>query len=135
MKVIPQPEPSNVCGQACVAMIANISLDDSIKLFRSKSATRTKQVARVLQKLAFQCEDKLKRITKDFILPIAGIYLFKLTYNNKKGSHWTIWNGKENCWYDPGRPNKLHRDYHWIHKETMYPTSYLQISSPPKYPK
>ena len=127
MKLINQPEHSSTCGQACVAMIAGITLDGSIKLFQSKSLTRTKQIVKVLHQLGFKCKDKLERFGSRFILHTDGIYLFKLTHNNKKGSHWVIWNGKENCWYDPLRQNKLHRDYHWIHKETMYPTSYLQI--------
>lgn len=129
MKLINQPELSSTCGQTCVAMIAGITLDESIKLFKFKGPTTTKQIAKVLRKLGFKCEDKLERFGSRFILPTDGIYLFKLKYNNKKGGrwHWVIWNGKENCWYDPGRKYKLHRDFHWIHRKTMYPTSYLQI--------
>ncbi len=127
MKLINQPEPSNSCGQACVAMVANITLDESIKLFKSKGCTGTKQVAEVLNKLGFECKNILTRITKGFILPNDGIYLFKLTWNDKKRSHWAIWNGKENCWYDPARKFRLYKDFWKIHKETMYPTSYLQI--------
>lgn len=108
-------------------MIANISLKTSIKLFKSKAGTRTRQISIILQKLGFQCEIKLTKITKNFKIPKSGIYLFKLTWNNKKGSHWVIWNGDEQRWYDPGNQHYLHKDYYFKHSISMYPTSYLEI--------
>ena len=127
MKIIRQPKNSSFCGQACVAMIADISLDGSIKLFGTKGVTTTKQVALVLQNLGFKCENRLKRITKFFKLPIEKIFLFRLIWKNKKGSHWVIWNGDEQRWYDPANKHYLHKDY-WKNSKYMYPTSYLKIN-------
>lgn len=124
MKLINQPKGVGVCGQTCVAMIAGISLEESINLFKSKAGTRPKQVAKVLKGLGFKCDDKLNRITKDFELPESGIYMFKLMWDDKKGSHWVIWNGNEDRWYDPGQKSKCHRKMDW---RNMYPTSYLEI--------
>jgi hypothetical protein len=47
------------CGQACVAMIAGISLEQSIVLFGHAHATRTKEVIAVLRKLGFRTPDRL----------------------------------------------------------------------------
>lgn len=82
-----QPEGSSLCGQIAVAVIANIDLTKSIELFGKKSSTRTKQVARVLRLLGFECPDRLKR--KYEATDKFGIA--KLSYKgNRNSGHWVV---------------------------------------------
>jgi len=65
MKLVRQPEGSSLCGQACVATIAGVSLEESIRAFDgTRGGTRTKQVINALRKFGIACGDKLLRITK-----------------------------------------------------------------------
>ena len=39
MRLVRQPEDSSLCGQACVATLAGITLDESIEIFGTKGKT------------------------------------------------------------------------------------------------
>lgn len=93
-----QPEKSSLCGQACVAMIAGITLDESIKVFRTKGGTRTSDVYRALTTLGIKCGDKLVRLKDGIQKP--NICIVKLHFSDTKNTHWTVWN--HNHFYDPG---------------------------------
>lgn len=98
INLIRQPDNSNLCGQACVAMIAGISLDESIKLFNSKGKTRTKQLYHALKKRRISCDEKAIRI-KNNNKPEFCIVI--IHYTGYKYTHWCIWN--DNKYYDPAR--------------------------------
>jgi len=49
MELVRQPFASNQCGQACVATICGITLEESLMIFRCKGQTRTKQVIAALR--------------------------------------------------------------------------------------
>ncbi len=118
-----QPSGSSLCGQTCVAMIAEVSLEESIEAFGGKNGgTRTKDVVTALQKLGIQCDEKLTRFKG--ILPDVSIV--KLHFDDVTGTHWTLWcNGR---FYDPSRYGNSSLNT----SKTEYPegvriTSYLPI--------
>lgn len=49
MNLIRQPVGTNLCGQACVATVCNITLDEAIVLVQTRGGTKTKHL-----KIAFE---------------------------------------------------------------------------------
>lgn len=95
MNYLRQPKYSNLCGQTCIAMIAGLSLEQSIKLFNSSDCTTTKQLKQVLNICHINTGEKLERLKKEQ-QPYTTCIL-KITWGNK--SHWVVYNkGKV---YDP----------------------------------
>jgi len=100
MDLIIQPKGSSLCGQAVVAMAAGISLEESIRIFGHRHATRTKEVARVLNTLGIQCPSRrLKPLTDRDPRPTRAIIKEIYGPTRKRKSHWVLlWDGKV---YDP----------------------------------
>jgi hypothetical protein len=92
MKLVRQPHGSNLCGQACIATICNITLEESIMLVRTSGKTKTKHLKRALH--AMSIEHGNKRIRG---LPKEGSAL--LYWTGDAGCHWTVWHNKKH--YDP----------------------------------
>lgn len=91
-----QPENSCLCGQTCVAMIAEISLEESISVFGKRSSTTTKDVINALRKLGISCGDRLLSAKKH---EKPDVCICVLHYKDFKQTHWCVWNGE---WYlDP----------------------------------
>jgi len=97
MIFVKQPHPSNCCGQACVAMLAGISLEESISVFGKRGGTSTKDVVFALRKLNIPCDDKLTRINKHPKSDIC-IVVFR-SKSDKRFSHWTVFN--KGFYYNP----------------------------------
>jgi len=92
MKLVRQPEGSNLCGQACVATICNISLEDAIILVRTKGKTKTKHLKCALHEM------NIKHGERRFPgMPKEGSAL--LYWQSDSGAHWTVWHRKKH--YDP----------------------------------
>lgn len=108
MKIKLQPKGSNLCGQTCVAMIADISLDDAISSVGKRGLTNTKDIANALRKLGFECADKVTRykngLGSEFCLCVV------------ESKHWVVY--KDGLFYDPAYGILL-----WI----PIVTSYLNI--------
>jgi hypothetical protein len=123
-----QPLDSSLCGQTCVAMIAGISLEESIAAFGgTRGATRTKHLAEALQKLGVKCGDPpLTRLPNPWgwdDLPMTCIV--KIHFEWTKVTHWAIWHN--NRFYDPSEFG-----HELLYKNITYPpgvrvTSYLPI--------
>ena len=97
MKILLQPEGSSLCGQACVAMLAGITLEESIKVFGSRAGTSTKQVVEALRSLGVKCADGLTRITKSRGKSEACMVVQH--FDGAKHTHWVVYlNG---LYYDP----------------------------------
>jgi len=95
MKHIYQPEGSKSCGQHCVAMIAGISVEESIAAFGHDKGTRRKAVIEVLKKLGLNPGKKAYRFILQKQLPELCMLIIKW---DKKGSHWVVYNnGKIYC--------------------------------------
>jgi ABC-type bacteriocin/lantibiotic exporter with double-glycine peptidase domain len=97
MRLKTQPEGSKTCGQHCVAMIADISVAESIATFNSRAATSTKKVAAALQKLGYPAQNKLIRFKEQEELPMLCI--LKLRWTGTNTGHWVVYNA--GIVYDP----------------------------------
>ena len=58
MELVTQPPGSTLCGQACVAMLAGVTLKASCKAFGHKCATTLYAARRALKKLGFVAAEK-----------------------------------------------------------------------------
>ena len=92
MKLVRQPTDSKLCGQACVATICNISLEEAIMLVRKQGATRTRDLKRCLH--AMGVPHGSRRIRG---MPKEGSAL--LFWTGDTGCHWTVWHNQKH--YDP----------------------------------
>lgn len=116
---IKQPEGSSLCGQACIAMISNVSLDRAIEVVGHKSATRTKELVSALKTLGINCDSRLRICKRNMpILPKRCI----IAMRNKsyKRGHWVVmWDG---VMFDPEH-DAVGRSGGWK------VTSYLEVYS------
>ncbi|MHC4702439.1 MAG: hypothetical protein ACYTFQ_17890 [Planctomycetota bacterium] len=62
LQFVRQPEGSNQCGQACVATICGITLDESLMIFRCKGCTTTKRVVTALRQMGVECGDSFRAL-------------------------------------------------------------------------
>lgn len=90
-------EPSNTtCGQACVAMIAGVSVEDAIKVMRTKGPTSIGQIIEALDHYHIDHAERNKRISKKNPTP-SDIAI--LTVHMPEYRHWVVYyKGK---YYDP----------------------------------
>ena len=116
MKHLQKPEESSLCGQTCVAMIAGISLEESINAFGTRGGTRTKDVVRALTKLGVKCGNKLIKLRSD--VQKTEVCISKLHFSTGKHTHWTVWN--KNCFFDPGLPHLIGKYPEHLVKETSF---------------
>lgn len=92
MKFVKQPAESNLCGQACVAMVCGVTLEEAIMLVRTKGATTTKHLKRALHAMSIKHGEKRVRG-----FPKEGSAL--LFFRSDEGNHWVVWHKKK--YYDP----------------------------------
>lgn len=112
MRRVYQPDNSKLCGQACVAMILNVSLMEAVTEFGHSHVTHAQDVIDVLRKWGFTTGDRCKRLSGD----LRGLKLrdveswhdafpkrcmLRIGCRGMAGSHWVLlWDGKV---YDPAR--------------------------------
>lgn len=104
MKLILQPEGSALCGQACVAMAAGVSLERAIDAVGHEGGTGTKEVVEALRDLGVCCADRLRRISRRRpSWPKRGLIAIgrpATEHGHKERQHWMlVWDG---VIYDPG---------------------------------
>lgn len=133
MIFVKQPQPSSCCGQACVAMIAGITLDDSMKIFGTKGGTYAKNVIFALQELNVPCGDKLIRISKhknksDFCIVLVH------AKEDEKYLHWVVF--ENGTYHDPalGISSDVNGAYYnpltdewWEYDIERYETSFIPV--------
>lgn len=101
MKIVLQPEGSEQCGQACVAMAAGVSLKRAIKAVGHSRGTDTKDLVFALHKLGVVCASRLVRISrKRPNIPPRALVHINVVHEQRDDSHWMLnWDGKI---IDPG---------------------------------
>lgn len=94
IKYIKQPT-KYLCGQACVAMIANVPVDDVIQVMHNDKGTGKKDIAKALEHYGIT---HAKTMTKaDNSTPLPSVCILKVLL--PKYSHWILYYyGK---YYDP----------------------------------
>lgn len=116
MNRIQQPEGSSLCGQACVAMAAGVSLDRAIEVIGHSHGTYTRDVIAGLRSLGIGCGDRLHRVSRKLpVLPQRCIVAMHSP--RRRLEHWMLsWDGEM---FDPeGR---------WPDLPGWTITSYLEI--------
>ena len=91
-----QPIGSYLCGQACLAMILNISLDSACMIVGHRHGTTTKAVVRALDMCGIRNSGKLIRRPKR---EDSKRWVVKMKYPGFSGWHWVLWWDEEI--YDP----------------------------------
>jgi hypothetical protein len=105
MKLVLQPEGSDLCGQACVAMVAAVSLRRAIEATGHEHATTTGDVVGALETLGIECHGKLVRLSRKRpnIPTRAMVHICRsevISERRRAASHWMVsWDGKI---FDPG---------------------------------
>lgn len=92
---IKQPT-SLTCGQACVAMLAKISVEEAIYKMRTDSSTERIDIVNGLNVCGVKCDDKFTKITNENPIypPVCVLLVWFPTYG-----HWVVhYHGK---FYDP----------------------------------
>lgn len=124
IKKLTQPEKSNLCGQAIIAMLGNTSIQAAIKIMRKTGCTRTKDIIQALMKLGFKTgSNRLLHIPKNWIKP--ELCIVHLGFGDHWKKHWTLWNGPENCFYDPAFKSKKNENFYNHNSGRML--SYLEV--------
>lgn len=99
MELVLQPPGSYKCTQACVAMVAGVSLKKSIKAFGLEHATNLYAMRNALKKLGFDSAEKYQSFgRKPKHLPSTCI--LRLVWPRRKVGHCVVWH--EGQVYDPG---------------------------------
>lgn len=93
MKLIKQPENSNLCGQACVAMLLGISLEESIELIGKKGKTSLKHLKPAISS-KYIVKDR-ERTTSMPIYSRVALLSIKFDYSKviKPYTHWVVKSG------------------------------------------
>ncbi|WP_155988010.1 hypothetical protein [Gorillibacterium massiliense] len=95
IKYVEQPT-FETCGQACIAMIAGVSIDDAIKTMKTRGPTSIGQLIEALDFYKIKHAEKNKRISKKN--PIYSSVSI-LTVHMPNYTHWVLhYHGK---FYDP----------------------------------
>jgi hypothetical protein len=120
-----QPENSKLCGQTCIAMISNTTIEEAIVVVGHKKGTTTKELARAIRHYGYVCPERLMPIRNK---ELPYFCLCKIVRKNKKtgGWHWILL--KDGLFYDPSRgvfEGKEELDNVYVNWEL---TSYLPIT-------
>ncbi len=103
MNLVNQPEGSRLCGQACIAMIANISIGEAINLIGHSHGTHTKEIIQALKTLGIPCEVNRLTVRRGKDWPERAVV--KIPHPEGSGWHWVVLDGF--CVYDPQRTSLL----------------------------
>lgn len=96
MKLIMQPTPET-CGQACIAMIAEKTVEEVIKDMKTSGPTSIGQLIEALDFYGIKHAERNTRISKKD--PVPHEFSILTVHTNNGYTHWTLlYNGK---YYDP----------------------------------
>lgn len=99
MKFLRQPKKSFLCGQTCVAMLSDITIDQAIAVFGKSGKTNTKDMSNALLSMDIPHKTPLKRAFPTKEIPSPSI--LKVSWFDNNGSHWVIY--KKGKVYDPAK--------------------------------
>lgn len=109
----------NQCGQACIAMLANVSLKFAIVAIDKRGQTTTRDLRRGLEFFGVGCGNRLTRVKRGRALPPTCILALK----GDGWKHWVVWHNQK--YYDPAGGVFRKRPRSWGDARI---TSYLTIS-------
>lgn len=96
MDIIYQPVRSNLCGQACVAMILNIPIEEAVKLVGKRGLTNTKHIRKALakHKLVMSTWQRPNKKREN------RLYMARIRTKGQWRSHWIVLD-RDGTIYDP----------------------------------
>ncbi len=118
---VKQPLESNLCGQACVAMLLRISLDEAIKMVKKTGLTSLRDLRPAIS-VDYKIHQSRLKVIRHSVLP--DICLVKVTWK-RGGSHWVI--KYKSQIYDPVRGYMAINQYKQIIAGRM--TSYVRLTN------
>jgi hypothetical protein len=93
MKLVQQPEGSNLCGQAVVAMLLNLSLEEACELMGKRGKTTSKDLVQALCKGGVGVGQKRIPLRGN-PPPLFSIVFARYSQGGNVG-HWMLfWNGR-----------------------------------------
>ena len=116
MKLVVQPRGTNMSGQACVAMLLDVSLDQAVELVGHSRQVTTRELVRVLRAGGVKVAGK--RVTSRGYQPERCL-LFAVTHGSRssRSGTWMVqWDGEV---FDPKEDQTVDRIV----------VSYLQVKS------
>jgi hypothetical protein len=122
MRLVRQPDGSALCGQSCVAMLADVSLDEAIEAVGHEHGTRTSELRQALASLGVRTASRCRRISRacPAYPPTALLVARK---NDFRRSHWMVM--KDGVVYDP--------EGAWPRYDGWKITSYLEVYDRPTW--
>lgn len=111
-----QPSGSNLCGQTCVAMLVDVSIDAVCQVMGKRGCTRTIDIQRALIFYGYDVQDVVTGLKPDALLPDDAIVNWH--WPKQSRGHWLLrFQGRT---YDPDgippRPNMRVRPGGWVSK-------------------
>jgi hypothetical protein len=100
MTPVYQPKRSKLCGHACVAMVAGVSLAEAVLAIGHRRATKTSDLIPTLRKLGVRCGDQLRIAPPDNTY--TGTCIVQLRWPRRRNWHWVVIH--DGALYDPS-PN------------------------------
>lgn len=98
MQHIQQPEDSRLCGQTCLAMVLDLSLEEAIQLIGHDKGTTTRELVAALRKMGLRPSGKLIRGEP------SNLSIVKIVGRQQTvGWHWAVYN--YGTWHDPAWPD------------------------------
>lgn len=82
-----QPEGSNLCGQTCVAMVANVSIEEAIEAVGKHGLTNTRHLINGLRRLGIDCDKKLLPVRRATFPPLC---IAKVRFKDSWKFHWIV---------------------------------------------
>lgn len=117
MKLVKQPKDSNLCGQACVAMLCGLTLEQAILLVGTRGKTHTKPLKKALRAFGVHCGDRRVRG-----MPNKDETALLFWKGGGTKGHWMVWHkGK---YYDPVA-GVFRRVPRWLSESRV--TSHLKV--------
>lgn len=90
MRLIRQPLNSNLCGQACVAMVLGRTLKSVKPLFQRWGLTQTRHLVKALQAGGYHIKaEHLTRVRHSTQFPALAICRFR--WSGLWKTHWVVW--------------------------------------------
>jgi len=86
MLLIYQPDGSNLCGQACVATVLGITLDEACDLVGKRGLTGTRHIRPALAKKGFRIGPRQTLKDKQSL----RMYMARVRWKGRKHSHWVV---------------------------------------------
>lgn len=87
----------NACGQACIAMIAGVSMEEAIQAVGTAGGTNTPDLIRGLRTLGIPCASGYTRIS--WRNPKPNFCIVRTHCDVCSTTHWVVWDGQQ--YYDP----------------------------------